>query len=326
VRLGVIGCGAIAVEAHLPAARNVTRVQLEAVVDKDPIQSRRIAHGFGAKYALERYEEVIGKVDAAIVATPNWTHAEITCFLLEHGVHVLCEKPLALTVADAERVFATSDRCKTRVMVGHSRRFTENAQALHTLVQLGSFGRVHQLVGGIGMPLERWPARESFRTDPRLSGGGCLMDSCIHLIDLALWLIGRCAVVREYVSSETRRLGVEDDATVTLGFSDGIIARLASSYTHELSFMLSLAGSDGWARMPINGKPGMEFLARTSVVGRSGGVQQLAIGGTSAYDEQLRHFCRCIETDEPFIVRSEEVLEGLRIVEECYHRELARDL
>src|SRR2546422_8427823 len=102
MRLGVVGCGAIALEAHLPAAEKIRGVELEAVVDTDPVWTGKVARRFGARYALESYTDLVGKVDAAVVATPNWTHPEITCFLLEHGVHVLCEKPLALGVAEAE--------------------------------------------------------------------------------------------------------------------------------------------------------------------------------------------------------------------------------
>jgi predicted dehydrogenase len=325
MRLGIIGCGAISMEVHLPSSRRVKGVTLGAVVDKDPDWTREVARRFGVRHSLTRYDELVGRVDAAIVATPNWTHVEIASFLLEHGIHVLCEKPLAFTVAEAQQVFAIALRYGTRIMAGYSRRFTDNAQAFHTLMRLESFGRVDHLTAALGMPLEHWPARELFRTDARLSGGGCLMDSGIHLIDLALWLVGRHANVREYAQWENRKWGIEDDAVLTLAFDCGTLARLASSYTHELSAALTITGTEGWARMPINGESGAEFLARGGVIGRSGGVQQIKISGTSPHEQQLRHFVECVESGEPFLVRSEDVLEGLRIIEACYDRPRTRD-
>ncbi|MCA1644674.1 MAG: Gfo/Idh/MocA family oxidoreductase [Chloroflexi bacterium] len=320
MRLAVVGCGAIALEAHLPAVRKIRGVELVAVVDKDLSWTAEVARRFGAREAVTDYRELVGRVDAAIVATPNWNHVQITCDLLQLGINVLCEKPLALSSADAARVFATAEAGGARVMAGHSRRFTSSAQALRSLVQIGAFGHVDQVNAAMGAPIEQWRSRDGFRSDPRLSGGGCLMDSGIHLIDMVLWLMGRPAQVSDYRSSEIRGWGVEDDATLTLTLPGGAVARLASSYTHELSFMFNLSGSHGWASMPLNGAPGAEFVARAGVLGRRAAAQQVAIGPESPHLVQLRHFCSCLQTGQPFLVEQEEVLEGLRIIEACYSK------
>jgi predicted dehydrogenase len=319
MRLGIVGCGAIALQGHLPAVTRLRAVDELVVVDADPEWVRQVGKRFGASRAICDYRELVGAVDVAIVATPNWTHVEIATYLLQHGIHVLCEKPVGLSAAEAACLFDLAARAGTRLMAGHSRRFTDSALALHRLMALGVLGHVKEATAALGVPMHRWPARDAFRADPRLAGGGCLMDSGVHLIDLVLWLFDEAWEVEDYRASGSR-LGVEDDATLVLRFESGTRARLACSYSHDLSGVLDLKADYGWAKLPINGTPGLEFVGGTTPSGRSAGALMGAIDGTSAYERQLRHFLDCVRANEPFLVRAAEVVAGLRVVEECYAR------
>jgi predicted dehydrogenase len=319
MRLGIVGCGAIAQQSHLPAVTKLREVDELVVVDTDAEWVGQVRKRFGASRALRDYRELVGAVDVAVVATPNWTHVEIASFLLQHGIHVLCEKPVALSPTDAACLFDVAARAGTRLMAGHSRRFTDSALALHRLLSLGTLGHVLEVTAALGVPMRRWPARHAFRADPRLAGGGCLMDSGVHLIDLVLWLFDEAWEVEDYRASGPR-LGFEDDATLVLRFESGTRARLACSYSHDMAGVLDVKADNGWARLPINGTPGLEFFGRATLPGRSAGALQVAIDGTSAFERQLRHFLDCVRTNEPFLVRGAEVVAGLRVVEECYAR------
>src|SRR5438046_1314561 len=95
LRIAVVGAGAVSEIYHLPALKRSRRAVLAAIVDADPARAAAVARRFGVATALRDPYELPGKVDAAIVATPNALHADIACMLLGEGIHVLCEKPLA---------------------------------------------------------------------------------------------------------------------------------------------------------------------------------------------------------------------------------------
>jgi predicted dehydrogenase len=274
--------------------------------------------------ATQDYRQLPGTVDAAIVATPNWTHVEIATYLLEHGVHVLCEKPVALSAAEAEALYAVARQHNVRLLAGHSRRFTDSALALHRLMDLHAFGPAPtvEITAALGVPMRRWPARQDFRADRALAGGGCLIDSGVHLIDLALWLLGEVPRVEQY-EAKIQPDGFEIDAWLALVFPGGARARLACSFSHELAGLLEVQAQGGWAKLPINGTPGLEFSAINSPAGRAAGALQVAPDGVSPYERQLAHFASCVASGAPFLVDESEVVAGLRVIEECYARAAA---
>ncbi len=188
LRFGVVGCGAIVTVHQLPALRRCRRLDLVAVTDVDAAWAATVARRAGVPASYGDHRALIGKVDAALVATPNTTHADIACELLAHGVHVLCEKPMGTTTAEVDRILATAARSGTRVMAAHCGRFNANAATLRELIADGALGRLREITGGIGGGYD--PGRTDFRRRRSLSGGGVLIDIGIHLIDLALWLTG----------------------------------------------------------------------------------------------------------------------------------------
>src|SRR5262249_27040691 len=144
---------------------------LTAVVDADPARARAAARRHGAASCLATHTELVGKVDAAIVATPNATHSEIACFLLAHGIHVLCEKPMASSAADAAKMTAAATSKGARLMAGQCRRFSLNMEALKVLLERRQLGTVHRISAALGGHYGRWPQRTDFRRQRALSGG-----------------------------------------------------------------------------------------------------------------------------------------------------------
>src|SRR5262249_23772537 len=116
LRFGVIGCGAIVTLHQLPALRRCSQLDLVGVVDRDCEWAGRVARRFGIPPAPGDAAALVGAVDAVLIATPNTTHAAIACDLLEQGVHVLCEKPLATSRADVDRMLDAAARGGARLM------------------------------------------------------------------------------------------------------------------------------------------------------------------------------------------------------------------
>jgi predicted dehydrogenase len=318
IRLAVVGCGAVADIYHLPALRRIPGAVLTAVVDADAARARGVAERYGAPHALPTYTELPGMVDAALVATPNASHAEISSFLLERGVHVLCEKPMATTLADAERMVAAAKRGGARLMAGQSRRFSLNAEALKRLLVGGHLGPIERVSLGLGGPYGRWPQRTDFRRQRSLSGGGVLLDMGIHLIDMVVWLAAGPVSVASYRASDALGWGLESDVDLVLRLAGGGEARLSCSYTHGVDRTLLVEGRDGWARTSVDPAAEVAFFSRASRLCARAGVQTLRFAEEDPYARQLRHFVDCLLADAPFIVREDEVLAGLSVAGHCY--------
>jgi predicted dehydrogenase len=259
----------------------------------------------------------VGKIDAALIATSNTTHADIACHLLEAGIHVLCEKPMATTTADAERMFAAASRGKARLMAGHSRRFNPNLELTKALIAGGRIGALQTITAALGSPYGSWPTRTDFRRQRNLSGGGVLLDLGIHLIDLAVWLGGPAKVAR-YEATDTLGWGVENDAEVDLELRGDARARLSCSYTHGLNRTVRLRGTAGWIETSIDGAPEVAFFGRDSRLCRTAGAQRIAVPETDPYALQMAHFVDCLLHDRPFIVTEQEVMNDLGVIEHCY--------
>ena len=314
IRFAVIGCGAISTIRHLPAMGRLGEAQLTVVVDTDHEWVQSVAGQFGGVRHSTDYRDVAGLVDAAVVATPNATHADIASFLLERGVHVLCEKPLATSVADAQRVILAAERGEARLMVAHTRRFTPVLRLLQRIIAAGWLGACWEVSASLGLLYSQWAARTDFRAQPRLAGGGVLMDAGVHLIDLALWLIPDtpCQVVCR--TADPFGWGVEGEAEVEIRFQQGSRAMLACSFTHALNRTVTVKTEHGWAKASNS----LEFYSSQMLVCRRDGAQTAIPTASSMYDLQLAHFCAALQSGQPFWVPLSEVLTGLELLEQCY--------
>lgn len=191
LKVAIISCGMIANAAHIPAYRNLAdRVELAAVCDINPETARQTA----ARFDIPRYytdaEEMLQKErpDLVSVCTPNALHKPMTLLALSYGAHVACEKPIALTYADAREMFDYA-REKNRVLFAcQVLRYNEEYQVAREFMEDGTLGNVYysefSLIRRRGVP--KWGVFHK----KDANGGGVLCDLGVHLIDAALWVMG----------------------------------------------------------------------------------------------------------------------------------------
>src|SRR5207237_9370469 len=150
IRVGVLGAGAIAQVAHLPVLRRLAGVEVAAICDNDVGKAQDLAARFEVKDTYDDIEEVLryANVDVVVICTPNHLHEIHVTSALAAGVHVLCERPLALTVPGVERALAASDRYGKRVMVGMNHRFRSDVQAVGRSLAGGELGALQAVRGG----------------------------------------------------------------------------------------------------------------------------------------------------------------------------------
>ena len=319
LRLAVIGCGSVSVGCHLPAIRRYPEVELAAVVDVDADWSRTVARRFRATHHLTDYRDLVGIADAAVVATPNTTHAGIARFCLEHGIHVLCEKPVATTREDARQVFDTARAHGMRCMAAHNLRHAANLQALKALIERGTLVGPLTITAGLGKAYRPELYRTDFRRNARLAGGGVLLDLGVHFIDVAIWLAGSRPAVAASTCVDTLGWGVEHDAEVVLRFPHGSTARLTFSYTRPTSTPLRVEAANGWAVASFDrGYSDLQFFSPLAPACRHDGAQTITLPDAGVYARQIQHFCSAILSSAPFSVETGEVLDGLTVIDRIY--------
>ena len=191
VRVGVIGAGAIASHVHIPAFQSIPGVEVVAVADPKEGRAAEVARQHGIAHAFQDYRDLlaIGGLDVVSVCSPNAFHAEHSIAALEAGAHVLCEKPMALSTAEAMAMVEAAQRTGKLLMVGMTNRFRPELQALRRYVADGLLGELYYIKAG-WLRRSGIPGYGSWFTTKRLAGGGCLLDIGVHFLDLALWIAG----------------------------------------------------------------------------------------------------------------------------------------
>jgi predicted dehydrogenase len=320
LRFGVVGCGAIVTLHQLPALRRCRALTLVGLVDRDRTWAAQVARRAGVPGAFDDHRDLLGKVDAVLVATPNATHADIVCDLLAHGVHVLCEKPLGTTGPEVARMLTAAAHSGARLMTAHCLRFSPSLEMLKTVVDEGWIGHVERVHATIGGPYEGVARRTDFRRQRALSGGGVLMDLGVHMLDLMVWLAGRAPVAVEYAASCADGWEVETDAEVALRFPDDTQASLQASYSTPQRNCLVVHGAQGWARASLYVTTELTVFAEQARICRRAGLQTLRLPDCNMYDAQIAHFCHGVATGEPFRVRDAEVRATIGVIDRCYGR------
>ena len=143
LKIAIIGSGAITEKGYLPGAELVSSLRVTHVVDLDIERVKDLARRFRVPNYATKYQEIIKEVDAVVVATPPSSHASISIDCLNHELHVLCEKPLATSVQEAEEVVAASKRTQAHLAVGMVRRVHWSSKVLKKLIESGVLGDIH---------------------------------------------------------------------------------------------------------------------------------------------------------------------------------------
>ena len=192
LRIGIIGNGGIAKWAHIPAYKNMDNVEIIAVCDILEERAKEASEMLGGKPAVfTDYKELLKAegLDAVDICTPNYLHSIIAVDALHAGLHVFCEKPDAVSVEEALKMGQAAKETGKTLMVMRNNRFHTASQYLKKYIADGKAGEIY--AGRCGWQRRRGiPGKGGWFTTKAQSGGGPLIDLGVHMIDLAIWLMG----------------------------------------------------------------------------------------------------------------------------------------
>ncbi|MDQ1548123.1 MAG: myo-inositol 2-dehydrogenase / D-chiro-inositol 1-dehydrogenase [Actinomycetota bacterium] len=251
VRVGLIGAGRIA-QVHAAAYQRIARGEIVVVTDPVIAAAERMSTEHG--YALSpTFQDILAddSIDAVLLATPNFLHAEQTIQALEAGKHVFCQKPIALTLEDANRVVDAANASDRHLQFGFMLRFTPPLPQLQARLannELGSLIAAQAAVFG-------WEPSNEWFYDPK-NGGGVILDTLVHFGDLVLWLFGPADRVTTeggaYKLEGAKKFGSPDNAVVTVRHRSGVISSMYVSWTAGRgNFTLDVFGNDGSATVDL---------------------------------------------------------------------------
>ncbi len=192
VQVGIIGCGGIAVQKHLPALRQFPKLcDMVAFCDKIDERAQKACKEYGAEGArvYATYQELLanGDIDVVHVLTPNVSHCAITLDAFAAGKHVMCEKPMAATAADAAKMMDAWKKSGKLFTVGYQNRFRPEVQSLYKACQAGDLGEVY-FAKAHAIRRRAVPTWGVF-PDKSQQGGGPLIDIGTHALDMTLWMM-----------------------------------------------------------------------------------------------------------------------------------------
>lgn len=325
LRLGIVGCGAVVEQYHLPAVRASERVALAALVDT----SRERALALAAETdtaVLSDHRGLSGVVDAAIVAVPNDLHAPIAIDLLQAGIHVLVEKPLAPTVAACDAVIEAAEKHGSTLAVGLDFRFAPAIRLVKELLAQSVLGPVRGFDLRHGT-VSRWPLATSYLFDPARAGGGVLLDHGAHLLDHLLWWLGPCSAE---VYRDDARGGVETDAEAVLLTTAGVRGTVELSRTRALRNTCRIECELGMLEVQLF-EPHAEVILRLSadvspLAGRVGDDRLALQPYRVLFERQLDAFVDAIAFGRRPFVPGSEGRRTVALIEECYARREQLDL
>ena len=315
VRYAVVGLGHIAQVAVLPAFAHARNSRLVAVVSGDTAKRREIARRYRLDHAFgyDDYEACLEQVDAVYLALPNSHHAEYTIRAARAGVHVLCEKPMAVTTAECEQMIAACARARVKLMIAYRLHFEAVNLKVIDLVRAGRIGEPKFFNSSFSMTVRRGDIRTK-----KAFGGGTLYDIGVYCINAARYLFRAepTEVMAISVNGGAKALSQIDESTAAiLRFDGGRVASFVTSFNGGDVAEYRIVGSKG----DIHVDPAYEYaegLGYTMTV--DGKSQHKTIGKRDQFAPELVHFSECIRRDRTPEPSGEEGLADVRIVQALY--------
>lgn len=312
MKVAVIGCGGIA-NAHLQCVE-LAGDQLVATVDINEKSAADAARKYGG-VATSTVEDMLSKVvpDAAVVATPPNVHRSICTALLRAGVPVLCEKPLAHTLEDAEALADVARNAGVPAHVAYCHRFTPASQVMRDHVREGKLGKVlyfrNSFTGHVTLFDGSW------RMDRAVSGGGSLMDTASHSIDLFHFIVGEIADVKASMYFPEEGKGDLAGSMMAIG-KTGVAGHIMFGWRNSKpECMYEVIGTDMSLSYDLTSSGASVQVHRPGAE-----VESLSLDGGCdvRFVEQYKAFRRSVQGENTILASFADALEVSRVCEACY--------
>jgi 1,5-anhydro-D-fructose reductase (1,5-anhydro-D-mannitol-forming) len=305
---GMVGVGGVAGLVG-PVFATTDDARLVGVTSRDPAKTQGFATAQGAARTYDQFEDLLDdpQIEVVYLGTPNWMHKDQTLQALAAGKHVLVEKPMALTIADAEAMVEAADQARRLLGVGFHLRHHPLFVELQRRLQSGSYGPIVLLQGQWGIDMS---AVTGWKVDPERAGAGSIMGLGVHLIDLMNWLTGRAVrSVTGRADGPSDRYPVEFLTLGAFEFDDGAFGQLTCSrrLSHSRNHLTVYTPA---GRLTAEGAVSMRGEGEL-IIEHNGDVERLDGPLDNPYRAEISAFSRAVREGTPFAASGRD---GLKVV------------
>jgi len=299
IRLGFLGVAHFHADSYARAARSLPNVDLIGVYEVDKVVGSRFASIHGINI-FSNMDELLREVDAVIITAENSLHHEYAIRAVECGVNVLCEKPMTISLSDADDVVRAVNRSRVKFQMCYVMRYHTVTRVAKSLLEAGRIGRVLAMVGSNRVRRDL-PVMRDWFVDRERAGGGAIMDHTVHLADLMRWYTN--SEVEEVYTISGRNINqhisVEDNFSTTLQFENGILGHIDGSWAYSSGYYtwgdvaVEIVGSEGVLMIDA-------FRQSVYFIGDAGPDKRLVwhYYGCDADLEMVKSFVKCLVKDE----------------------------
>ncbi|HMO81414.1 MAG TPA: Gfo/Idh/MocA family oxidoreductase [Pyrinomonadaceae bacterium] len=309
--------------------------RIAALVSSDPAKAAQISNRYGVNsgniYNYENFDSIKENDDVSVVyiITPNGTHSDLAIRAMEAGKHVIVEKTMAATSADAIRMIQTARRLDKKLMVAYRARFEPFNQNVIRMAREEEFGTITSIVAHKGFTIGNALGKNDWRLDRKLIGGGSLVDIGVYSIQACRYIAGaepvEVTATVSNTSGDPRFKDVEESIAFTLKFSNGCLATGSSSWNYSLQNYFRAVGTKGWVELnPATSNGNLRMFASKDVV-RSGQapqpsrvVEERHFTNIDQLPAMFDHFSDCVLNDKQPLLPMEEGLRDLEVIEAIY--------
>lgn len=328
MRVGIIGCGAIARRAHIPVFRSLPGVELWAVADSNGNLAKATADRFGVKNYFKDYRQLLkdDSISLVSICTPSITHTDIAIDSASRGKNILIEKPLALSLQDAWNIVKEADRNGVKLCVVQNFRYSPTALKVKSRIEGGYLGRI---VSVHGTAHTRIPLMWT-RTTWHYHEGGALDDFGPHLLDLILWLSASKVVkISAFGGDFLESMNFINNIQILMEFESKTLATADISWLGNTTlFTVHVQGTGGQVQADINQNHFVElhgsqtpvddlmsFLRKMRTVAKGSITGNLFRGGLALHEPLIMDFIKSIECNSTVPVSGEEALQNVAVSE-----------
>ena len=331
LKIVIVGAGFAARVVHLPGYSG-NREPVAAICDLDRERAQTLADRYDVPKVYTDWREMFERErpDVVSVCVPNVLHRELTLASFEAGAHVLCEKPLATSVAEAKEMFDSARKAGRLLMAGQHRRFEPAARAIKRVIEGGALGDIYHAeataMRRLGIPTWGLFHQKS------ASAGGTLLDIGVHILDQTIWLMGNPRPVRVSASTQQRfgrrpeiaallrnawdpeAFDVEDFAVAFVRFADGSDLVLRTSWAAHIeqdAYNSLILGTEGG----ITTDPPALYHLRNGVLATE---EYKNLQPRSSYEAETRAFLAAVRGEREVAIKEEETLNVQRILNAAY--------
>ncbi len=311
LKFALIGTGGIA-QTYAQAFQTSNCCKLVAVADINQDSAKAFAEPFGAK-SFSDYKTLAENTefDAVIVSTPPNSHPEIAMYFMNRKIHVLCEKPLCLSVAEAKEMIETAEKTGVKFTMASKFRYVEDVVKAKALVASGVLGKVLQFENSFTAKVDmakRW------NSNKEIAGGGVLIDNGTHSVDIIRYFLGAIEEVLAVEAGKTNGLAVDENVKLLAKTADGIAASVDLTWgiNKELPNFISVYGTNGtlhigWreSKYKLNSSPDWTVFGK--------GYDKV-----QAFRAKIENFRNAILGKEELLIQPSDALASVEVIEAAY--------